>query len=72
MLICACVKQFTNFIDERGVIMSRQRGSDFVDEHRNDDVEIRHGDVYVNNEKVGYVTGDGDYRLKDGTLVDNH
>lgn len=52
--------------------MSRQRGSDFVDEHRNDDVEIRHGDVYVNNEKVGYVTGDGDYRLKDGTLVDNH
>ena len=30
------------------------------------------GDVYDGNgSKVGYVTGDGDYRTKDGQLYDN-
>ena len=33
----------------------------------------RNGDVYDgNNNKVGYVTGDGDYRTKDGQLYHNH
>ena len=33
----------------------------------------KNGDVYDGNgNKIGYVTGDGDYRTKDGQLYHNH
>ena len=33
----------------------------------------KNGDVYDGNgNKTGYVTGDGDYRTKDGQLYHNH
>lgn len=49
--------------------MATKNGKDFYVDYPNG--YIKHGDVYDGSgNKVGYVTGDGDFRINDGSSND--